>query len=89
MKILTIIIIIVLFFVAIVTYFRYRLKHHDECITAFTGGLGSGKTFLSVVEVKKRYRKFKRQEKIKNYFINLIEKLKYTLISPFIYLDMV
>lgn len=51
MELITILIIIVLSFLLIKWWFKNRLKYSTETITAFTGGLGSGKTFLSVLKV--------------------------------------
>lgn len=49
-----------------VTYLIVRviLKRHRETITAYTGGLGSGKTFLSVRDALKCYAKLNRKYRI-------------------------
>ena len=57
---------IILIVGCVITYkiLRYNLKHKTEIITAFTGGLGSGKTNLSVDKAKylinRNRRKLKR-----------------------------
>lgn len=55
MKLFIIIALIIISFILIRLYFKNRLKYKTETITAFTGGLGSGKTFLSVLKVRSLY----------------------------------
>lgn len=52
MELLVVVIICILAFLIIKWYFKNHLKYKTETITSFTGGLGSGKTFLSVLKVK-------------------------------------
>lgn len=51
---------------------RYRLKHKVDTITAYTGGLGAGKTLYSVNDAIKRINKqvfkYYHLENFKNYF---------------------
>lgn len=57
---------------------RIALKHKVDTITAFTGGLGSGKTLLSTKLALKLYRKNVRKyytkKKLANDFLNLFRK---------------
>lgn len=56
-KILIWIIVGILVLLILYWYIKRRLKHHIEPITAFTGGLGSGKSMLSTQLAIKLYRK--------------------------------
>lgn len=62
-KTLIIIVLIVVAIVIIYKWIKHNLKHKDEVITAFTGGLGSGKTALTVDKAKAL--KGKNQRKLK------------------------
>ena len=55
----------VLILVTVVFIIKHNLKHKVETITAFTGGLGSGKSFLSSQLAVKLYRKNLRKYNIK------------------------
>ena len=52
MPILIAIIVIIILCIVLRFWFKNRLKYKTETITAFTGGLGSGKTFLSVCKLR-------------------------------------
>lgn len=64
---------------------KYRIKHKIETITCFTGGLGSGKTLMSVDIALKIYRKQIRKWKFKRLklrFLNLFRKEKEEFLLP-------
>lgn len=52
MFLLVLILIIIFSCIFLRYWFKNRLKHKTETITCYTGGLGSGKTFLSVCKVR-------------------------------------
>ena len=68
MKLFVIIVICVLAFILVRLYFKNRLKYKTETITAYTGGLGSGKTFLSVCKVRSLYFWNNLKQKIRKLF---------------------
>lgn len=70
MFILILLALIVLTCFVVYIVIRHRLKHKIETITAYTGGLGSGKTLLSVCMVRKLRRKL-------NFKYRFLAKLKY------------
>lgn len=51
---------------------RYTLKHKVETITSYTGGLGSGKTLLSVDKALSLYRKNLRRWKRKKWLYHVL-----------------
>lgn len=55
-------------------YIRHRLKHKVETITAYTGGLGSGKTLLSVDKALSLYHKNHRKWKLKKWYYHVMHK---------------
>lgn len=78
MKVLILLLIIGLICWLVYLYIRHQLKHKIETITAYTGGLGSGKTLLSVCMAKKLLRK----QNFKYYFL---AKLKYNLLRGLLF----
>lgn len=76
-KTLILIVVIVIAIVILYKWIKHNLKHKDEVITAYTGGLGSGKTAMSVDYVKSQYGKKCRKRKfgmIYLYIKNLIKR---------------
>jgi len=62
------------FLIAVVIYLLWRLfkfKIHEDTLMCFTGGLGSGKSFMSAVTVKRAYRKqlrkWRRRRRFRGY----------------------
>lgn len=62
-KTLIFIVLIVIAIAIIYRWIKHNLKHKDEIITAYTGGLGSGKTSLSVDDTQGKYKKNFRKRK--------------------------
>ena len=73
-KIIVLIVLIIVSCIVLYIFIRHRLKHKIETITAFTGGLGSGKTLLSVDMALKLYRKNHRKWKMKKWLFHLLHK---------------
>lgn len=74
-----IILIAILIFIAWRVIKSYSLNTHDT-VVAFTGGLGSGKSFLSVSTAIKLLRRKRREVKWKNYFRKKGNKLPQPLL---------
>lgn len=72
MRLLILLLLIALAIYLTYLYIRYKLKHKIETITAYTGGLGSGKTLLSVVMAKKLLRK-------QNFKYRTLAQIKYNI----------
>lgn len=73
-QIIVLLILIVLSVVVAYFVIRHRLKHKVETITAYTGGLGSGKTLLSVDKALSLYRKNLRKWKRKKWLYHILHK---------------
>lgn len=73
-QIIVLIILIVVSCIVLYIYIRHRLKHKVETITAYTGGLGSGKTLLSVDKALSLYRKNHRKWKLKKWLFHILHK---------------
>lgn len=68
-KTLILIVLIVIAIAIIYRWIKHNLKHKDEIITAYTGGLGSGKTSLSVDDVLCKYKKNVRKRKWRSIWV--------------------
>lgn len=73
-QIIVLLILIVVSCIVIYFFIRHRLKHKVETITAYTGGLGSGKTLLSVDKALSLYRKNHRKWKMKKWLFHILHK---------------
>lgn len=73
-QIIVLIILVVVACIVLYIYIRHRLKHKVETITAYTGGLGSGKTLLSVDKALSLYRKNHRKWKLKKWLFHILHK---------------
>lgn len=79
MKALVIIICVIIAIVVIVHLIKNKLKDKQETITCYTGGLGSGKTFLMLLFALLRYGKNLAKYKfawLRFHFVNLFRKKK-------------
>lgn len=79
LKILILIAIIIVACVIAYKIIKYKIKHKIETITAYTGGLGSGKTLMSVHMAKKIYKKQIRKWKWTNFKIDLRNRFRNTM----------
>lgn len=89
MNSIVIVILIILCIIALVFIVKHSLKAKEDTITCYTGGLGSGKTFLTALKAILRYAKNLARYKwcwlifhIKNFFRRKENKKKWTHEKP-------